>query len=225
MANTPIVQRLSGSQAIEINQVLRNTYLLLSLTLLASAGSAWFAMVNNVPPVGIFTLIIGIFGLQFLTMALKNSPFGLLAIFAFTSFMGYTLGPILNFYIHSFNNGGQIVMTSLGATGMIFLGLSFYAIVSRKNYSYMGGFLTAAVFAAFALILLNFWLQLPMMMLAISSIICLISSAFILYMTSAIIHGGERNYIMAAITLYVSIFNLFVSLLNILSFFSGGSRN
>ena len=221
MNESPVVQRLSGQSALEINSVLRNTYLLLSLTLLFSAGTAWYAMSINAAPVGLIMFLVGIFGLSFLTRALSNSPWGILAAFAYTGFLGYVLGPILNFYIHGFSNGGQLVMTALGATGMIFLGLSAYAITSRKNYSYMGGFLFVAILTAFLMGIGAVVFQMPMLHLFVSGLFCLISSAYILYTTSAIIHGGERNYIMATIALYAQLFNLFLSLLNILSFFYG----
>ena len=221
MNDSPIVQRMSGQSALEINSVLRNTYLLLSLTLLFSAGMAWYAMSINAAPVGIILFLVGIFGLNWLTSALRNSPWGILAAFAYTGFLGYVLGPILSFYIHGFSNGPQLVMTALGATGTIFLGLSAYAVVSRKNYSFMGGFLFVAILSAFLLGLGAVFFQMPMLQLAVSGLFCLISSAYILYTTSAIIHGGERNYVMATIMLYAQLFNLFLSLLQILSFFAG----
>ena len=208
-----------------INRVLKNTYLLLSLSLLFSAGLAYVAIITNAAPMGILLLLVGMFGLYFLTVKLRNSPWGVLAIFAYTGFMGYTLGPILNFYIHGFSNGPQIVMTSLGATGVIFLGLSSYVLVSRKDFSYLGGFIAVAVMVAFMAALGSIFFNIPMLNVLISSAFAVISSAYILYTTSQIINGGERNYIMATISLYIAIFNLFVSLIRILSFFAGGSRN
>ena len=170
-------------------------------------------------------LLAGMFGLYFLTVSLRNSAWGILAILAYTGFMGYTLGPILNFYIHSMVNGSQIVMTSLGATGVIFFALSAQAIISRKNYSYMGGLISVAILTAFMVGLGAMLFNMPMLQLVVSGAFAVISSAFILYTTSQIINGGERNYIMATISLYIAIFNLFVSLLRILSFFAGGNRN
>lgn len=206
------------------NQVLRNTYFLLSLTLLFSALTAGYAIISNAQPLGIFVLLIGMFGLYFLTVSLRNSGWGILAIFAYTGFMGYTLGPILNFYIHSFSNGSQIIMTALGATGLIFLSLSAYTLISRKDFSYLGGFIFVAAMAAFVLGLGSLFFHMPMLNLIISGAFAIISSAFILFTTSQIIEGGERNYIMATISLYIAIFNLFVSLLRILGSFSG-NRN
>lgn len=214
----------SRDAVLSTNRVLRNTYFLLSLTLLFSAAAAGYAIISNAQPIGFLMLLVGMFGLYFLTISLRNSRWGILAIFAYTGFMGYTLGPIINFYIHSFSNGSQIVMTSLGATGLIFLGLSAYALISRKDFSYLGGFIFVAIIVAFIGAFATMFLHIPMLSLLISGAFAVISSAFILYTTSQIIHGGETNYIMATISLYIAIFNLFVSLLRILGAFSG-NRN
>ena len=221
----PITASKSYNATISINRVLKSTYLLLSLTLIFSAAMAYTAIVTSAPPVNILLLLLGMFGLYFLTVKLRNSPWGVLAIFLYTGFMGYTLGPILNFYIHGFSNGSQIVMTSLGATGVIFLALSSYVLVSRKDFSYLGGFIAVAAMLAFMAGIGSIFFQMPILNVLISSVFALVSSAFILYTTSQIISGGERNYIMATISLYIAIFNLFVSLLRILSFFAGGNRN
>lgn len=212
---------------VEINRVLRNTYFLLSLTLLFSAGTATYAFLTNAASMGPLVLIVGMFGLYFLTVWLRNSAWGILAIFAYTGFLGYTLGPVLNFYIHNFTNGPQIIGTALGSTGLIFLGLSAYVLTTRKDFSYLGGFITAAVIGAFIVSLGALFFNIPLLQLIISGAFAVISSAFILYTTSQIIHDGERNYIMATISLYIAIFNLFVSLLRIFGAFSGNgsSRN
>lgn len=214
----------TSENTVAINRVLRNTYLLLSLTLMLSAAAAGYAIVSNAAPMNFIILLVGMFGLYFLTTALRNSGWGILAIFLYTGFMGYTLGPVLNFYIHNFTNGSQIIMTSLGATGLMFFGLSAYALVSRKSFSYLGGFIAVAAIAAFILSLVGIFFQMPMLQLIISGAFAVISSAFILYTTSEIMNGGERNYIMATISIYIAIFNLFVSLLRILGSFSG-NRN
>jgi modulator of FtsH protease len=221
MPSGNITQTGNYSEALAINRVLKNTYLLLSLTLLFSAAAAWYAMVSNAQPMGFILSLIGMFGLLFLTMSLKNSPWGLLAAFAFTGFMGYMLGPMLNFYIKTFSNGSQIILTSLGSTGLIFLTLSAYTIVSKKNFSYLGGFISMAMMVLFIGMIGSFLFNMPILQLVISGGIAVISAAYIMYTTSAIINGGERNYIVAAISLYINIFNLFVSLLRILSAFSG----
>jgi modulator of FtsH protease len=219
-----ITSKKSYESVLATNRVLRNTYLLLSLTLLFSAGTSWFAIATNAKPVGIILMLVGFFGLQFLTISLRNSGWGVLAIFAFTGFLGYTLGPLLNFYIHAFSNGPQLVMTALGTTGLIFFGLSAYVLVSRKDFSYMGGFIAVAIMVAFILGIGAAVFNWPLMSLIVSGAFALLSSAYILYTTSQIMNGGETNYIMATISLYVAIFNLFVSLLRILSAFSG-NRN
>lgn len=228
MALNPVSLTRRAESTIVVNRVLRNTYFLLSLTLLFSAATAAYATISQAPPIGFVGLLVGMFGLYFLTVWLRNSAWGLLAIFAYTGFLGYTLGPILNFYIHNFSNGTQIIMTALGATGFIFLGLSAYVLTTRKDFSYLGGFITVAVIAAFLMGLGALIFHMPALQLIISGVFAVISSAFILYTTSQIINDGERNYIMATISLYIAIFNLFVSLLRILSFFGGGgssSRN
>ena len=211
----------ASESVIATNKVLRNTYLLLSLTLLFSSATAGFAMVTNAPPVGILFTIIGMYGLLFLTQRLRNSIWGLPSIFAFTGFLGYTLGPIINMYINSYANGSQLVMTALGATGVIFFALSGYALTTRKDFSYLSGFLFVGVMLALLGMVASFFFAIPGLSLAVSAAFVLISSGLILFQTSMIINGGERNYIMATITLFVSIYNLFLSLLRILSAFSG----
>lgn len=206
------------------NKVLRNTYMLLAMTLVFSAVTAGLAMVNNTPPLNMWVTIIGYFGLLFITQALRNSPLGLVAIFAFTGFMGYTLGPILNMYIAAYSNGTQLIMTAFGGTGVIFFGLSGYAMATKKDFSYMGGMLAVGALVAFLAGIGAMVFNLPGLSLAVSAAFILISSGYILFQTSLIINGGERNYILATITLYVSIINLFLSLLRILAAIAG-NRN
>lgn len=220
MQQTNTVIRARSEGVLQTNSVIRNTYILLSMTLLFSACTAWAAMVTNAPPMGFIILPI-YFGLLFLTQALRNSPWGVASTFLFTGFMGYTLGPILNFTIQGFSNGSEIVMASLGLTGLIFFSLSAYALTTRKDFSYLGGFLFVAATVAFIAGLATFFFQAPLLFVLVSAAFVLISSGMILFQTSLIINGGERNYIMATISLYVSIYNLFLSLLRILSMFSG----
>jgi modulator of FtsH protease len=222
MAYEPYSVATRTGSILETNTVLRNTYLLLSLTLLFSAATAGLAMISNAIPVNPIITIVGYFGLLFLTTRLRNSGWGLLSIFALTGFMGYTLGPILNFYINNLPNGSQLVMTSLGATGLIFLGLSAYALTSRKDFSFLSSFLFVGMMVAFLGSLGAMFLHLNGLMLATSAMFAFISSGIILLQTSQIIHGGETNYIMATVTLYVSLYNLFLSLLNLLGM---GSRD
>ena len=203
------------------NSLIRNTYTLLSMTLLFSAATAGFAMVTQAPMVNIWLVLAGYFGLFFLTNYLRNSAWGLLSVFALTGFMGYTLGPILNAYISHYANGGQLVTYALGSTGAIFLGLSGYALTSRRDFSFMGGFIGAGILIAFIGAIANIFLGIPALGLAVSSMFVLLMSAYILYQTSAMVHGGENNYIMATVGLYVSIYNLFTSLLQLLGVFGG----
>lgn len=207
--------------ALSTNKVLKNTYLLLSMTLLFSSGIAMLAVHLNVQPPGLIITLAGMFGLMFLTQKLSNSPMGLLAIFAFTGFMGYLIGPIVNMYLHAFTNGSQLVASALGGTGVIFFALSGYAVTTKKDFSYMGGMLFVAVSVAFLAGIGAMIFNMPLLSIAVSGAFALISSAMILFQTSQIINGGERNYIMATISLYVSLFNLFLSLLRILSVFAG----
>lgn len=202
------------------NTVLRNTYLLLGMTFLFSAVTAGIAMATGAAPMNPLITIAGYFGLLFLTSRLSNSAWGLAAIFALTGFMGYTLGPILNLYLHHFANGHQLVMTSLGATGLTFFGLSAYALTTRKDFSFMSGFLMVGMIVAFLAGLAALFFHMSILSIAVSAMFVLLSSGMILLQTSAIIHGGETNYIMATVSLYVSLYNLFISLLNLLGFFS-----
>ncbi|HAU3589357.1 TPA: Bax inhibitor-1/YccA family protein [Legionella pneumophila] len=203
------------------NKVLRNTYLLLSLTFIFSALTAYVAFISGARPMNPLLMIVGVYGLMFLTQALRNSVWGLVSVFAFTGFLGYTIGPLLNYYITGFSNGPQIVATALGGTGMIFFALSGYALTTKKDFSYLGGFLFVGVMVALLAMIAGIFIQIPALQLVISAAFVLISSGLILVQTSAIIHEGETNYIMATIGLFVSIYNLFVSLLNLLSAFSG----
>ena len=201
------------------NTVIRNTYALLSMTLLFSALTAAVSMVLNLPHPGLLLTLGGYFGLLFLTTKFRDTAWGLACVFALTGFMGYTLGPILNAYL-AMANGGQLVMTAMGATGGIFLGLSGYALTTRKDFSFMGGFLMVGILVAFLAGLGAVFFEMPGLSLAVSSMFVLLMGGLILYQTSAIIHGGETNYIMATLTLYVSIFNLFTSLLHLLGAFN-----
>lgn len=198
-------------------KVLRNTYALLSLTMLFAAGIAALAVANSWPAPGLVITLVGYFGLLFAVHKLQNSGWALPAVFALTGFMGYTLGPILNAYL-AMPNGHETVMLALGGTGAVFLGLSAYAVVSRKDFGFMGGFLAVGILVAFLAGLAAIFFQLPAMSLAVSAAFMLLASGLILFQTSQIIHGGETNYVMATVTLYVSIYNLFVSLLSLLGF-------
>jgi len=217
LANT--VTRAQPS-VLATNKVIRNTYILLSMTLVFSALTAAASMVLKLPHPGMLITFAGYFGLLFLTTRFRDSGLGLVFVFALTGFMGYTLGPILNAYL-SLPNGNQLVMTALGATGVIFLSLSGYALTSRKDFSFMGAFLMVGILVAFLAGIAAMFFTMPGLSLAVSAMFVLLMSGLILYQTSQIIHGGETNYIMATVTLYVSIYNLFLSLLHLLGAFSG----
>jgi len=210
------VMQRSEAQVLEINKVLRNTYALLSMTLLFSAATAGLSMMMNMAPMNPFLTLIGYFGLLFLTTKYSQSSTGLIFIFALTGFMGLTLGPILNMYLTFMSNGAELIMTALGGTGIIFLGLSGYVLTSRKDFSFLGGFLMVGILVAFLAGLVGMLFSIPALSLAVSAMFILLMSGMILYQTSEIIHGGETNYILATISLYVSIYNLFLSLLQIL---------
>ena len=209
------------SSAIVINRTLRNTYQLLSATLLFSGLMAYLSMYLRLPYFGLLITLGGYFGLLFLVAKLRNSAFGILAVFALTGFMGLTLGPIVGAYTTGFSNGAELVGMAMTGTAVIFLSLSFYAITSQKDFSFMSGFLTAGIVVAFLAGIAAYFFQMPALSLAVSSAFILLMSGLILYETSNIIHGGETNYIMATVTLYISIYNLFLSLLHLLGVFSG----
>ena len=214
---TTLTESRSQTATLATNKVIRNTYMLLSMTLLFSALTAGVSMALNLPHPGLLLTLGGYFGLLFLTSKFRDSALGLVFTFALTGFMGYTLGPILNAYL-ALPNGGQVVMTAMAATGAIFLGLSTYALTSRKDFSFMGGFLMVGILVAFLAGLGAMFFEMPGLSLAVSAMFVLLMAGLILYETSNIIHGGETNYIMATVTLYVSIFNLFTSLLHLLGF-------
>ena len=210
----------SQPSVLATNKVIRNTYILLSMTLLFSAVTAGLSMALNLPHPGLLLTMVGYFGLLFLTNKFRNSSMGLVFVFALTGFMGVTLGPLLNMYL-SLPNGDQLVMTALGATGVIFLSLSGYALSSRKDFSFMGAFLMVGILVAFLAGLASVFFTMPGLSLAVSAMFVLLMSGLILYQTSELVHGGETNYIMATVTLYISIYNLFTSLLHLLGAFGG----
>jgi len=208
-----IHQDVVRESALATNKVLKNTYMLLSATLIFSAVMAAVGMAVNMPFINPIVTLVGYFGLLFLTYKFKNSAMGLVFVFALTGFMGLTLGPLLSLYIQSVPNGGQLVLTSLGTTGLIFMGLSAYVLTTRKDLSFMGGFLMVGMLGMLGVILLGLFINLSAFQMAISAGIVLLMAGMILYQTSAIIHGGETNYILATVSLYVSLYNIFVNLL------------
>ena len=205
------------TSALSSNRVLRNTYLLLSMTLFFSALVTAISVAWKLPHPGIIVTLVGFFGLLYATSKLQDSSWGLLAVFALTGFMGYTLGPIVSKYLAT-PNGGQIVMMAMGGTATIFVGLSAYALATRKDLSFMGGFLLAGSIVAFLAGLGAIFFQLPALSLTVSAAFVLLMGGLILFETSRIVHGGETNYISATVGLYVSIYNLFSSLLALIGF-------
>jgi modulator of FtsH protease len=211
MADVKTVARPSG-RAIEINRVLRNTYLLLGLTLGWSAIVAYVAMISEAPYLGFFPTLIGFYGLIFLVHRLANSAWGLFAAFLFTGFLGYTLGPLLTLFL-KLPNGPALVGQSLALTAGAFVGLSIYALITRRDFNFLSGFLVAGFFVLMGAVLLNYFVHLSGLPLVLSVGFVLFSCAAILFQTGSVIHGGETNYIRATVGLYVSIYNLFTSLL------------
>ncbi|MBS3965410.1 MAG: Bax inhibitor-1/YccA family protein [Methylomonas sp.] len=217
----PSIAQSSGAGILATHRVLRNTYLLLSMTLLFSAGMAGVAMTLDLPHPGLIITLVGYFGLLFLTHRFSHSALGIVFVFALTGFMGMTLGPILNMYLKAFANGQQLIFMALAGTGLTFLGLSAYALVTRKDFSFMAGFLMTGIWVAFFAGLAALLFSVPALSLAVSAMFVLLMAAMILFQTSQIIHGGETNYILATVTLYVSLYNLFTSLLQLLGVFGG----
>jgi len=206
--------------ALATNKVLRNTYLLLGATLAFSAIMAVVSMAVNMPPLGLLFLL-PYFGLLYAIHKTQNSAWGLLWTFALTGFMGLTLGPILNAYITYLPNGGEIVATALGTTAVAFLGLSAFAIKSGRDFSFMGGFLAIGAIGAFVLGIIAILFHLSTLSLVVSGMFLIVSGGFMLYQTSQIVRGGETNYILATVTLYVSLYNMFLSLLHLLGAAAG----
>jgi modulator of FtsH protease len=213
---------ISHSQAAvaDTNKVLRNTYWLLSMTLLCSAAAAGLSMLMNPSPtVGLVLFLVG-FGLMFWVHKAANSANGIIAIFAFTACMGAALGPMLNAYV-AFAGGPSLIFQALGGTALVFLTLSGYVLTTKKDFSFMGGFLMTGLMVMLVGVLVALFTNMPVFELALSAGIVLLMSGLILFDTSRIIHGGETNYILATISLYLSIYNLFTNLLHLLGAFGG----
>jgi modulator of FtsH protease len=208
-------------QVVQTNKVLKNTYMLLSATLGFSALTAVASMAIGVPPMAyllsvIAAMVLGIFVLP----RTANSTSGIGVIFLITGLLGFGLGSVLSIYL-ALPNGPQVIATAFAGTGIIFLGLSGYALTSKRDFSFMGGFLFAGMMVVILAMIANIFLQMPALALAVSGGIILLMSGFILFDTSRIIRGGETNYIMATYGLYLAIFNIFISLLQILGIMGG----
>ncbi|WP_120507006.1 FtsH protease modulator YccA [Rahnella bruchi] len=212
-----IVASSSSSRAgslLSTHRVLRNTYFLLALTLGVSAITATASTVLRLPSPGFLLTIVGFYGLMFLTYRTANSPAGILSAFALTGFMGYTLGPLLSSLLSV--GAGDIIMLALGGTALVFFCCSAYVLTTRKDMSFLSGMMMAGFVVLLVAVIANLFLQIPALSLAISCLFILFSAGAILWETSNIIHGGETNYIRATVSLYVSLYNIFVSLLSIL---------
>jgi len=201
---------------LSTHKVLRNTYFLLALTLGFSALTATASTLLMLPAPGLLLMLVGFYGLMFLTYRLADSPAGILAAFALTGFMGYTLGPILSSLLSA--GAGDIIMLALGGTALVFFCCSAYVLTTRKDMSFLSGMMMAGFVVLLVAVIANLFLQIPAFYLAISVMFILFSSGAILWETSNIIHGGETNYIRATVSLYVSLYNVFVSLLSLLGF-------
>ncbi|MGL5336420.1 MAG: Bax inhibitor-1 family protein [Enterovibrio sp.] len=214
-----ITQSSHRDSALSSNKVLRNTYFLLSLTLLWSSVIAAISMAMELPRPGLIVMLVGFYGLLFLTEKNRNSSLGLVFTFLFTGFLGYTLGPILNMYLSA--GLGWAIVPALGATALTFLACSAYALTTKRDLSFLNGMLLAGFIVILVGVVANIFLNMPMLTLALSGLFVLFSTAAILLTTQSIIRGGETNYISATISLYVSIYNLFLSLLQLLGFVGG----
>ncbi len=213
-----IVVNSQEESLLSTHKVLRNTYFLLGLTMAFSAVVAYISMSLNLPYPNLIVLLVGFYGLLFVTNRLANSAWGILAAFAFTGFMGYTIGPILNMYVA--RGMEDLIMLAFTGTAIVFFACSAYVLTTKKDMS----FLSTAIFSLFIVLLLgivaSFFFQIPALAVGISALFVVFSTMTILYETSNIIHGGETNYIRATVSIYVSIYNLFISLLRLLSIFS-----
>jgi modulator of FtsH protease len=207
----------AGSRSVlETNKVLRNTYMLLSITLMFSAIAAASTMAMGIGRGTSLMMSLGALGLIFFALPrTQNSASGIWVVFAFTGLIGGSLGPMLNHYM-AMANGGSLIMQALGGTALVFFGLSGYVLTTKKDFSFMGGFLMVGLLVAIVGMIANIFLQIPAMSLAISAGIVLVMSGFILFDTSRIINGGETNYIRATVSLYLNIVNLFTSILHLL---------
>lgn len=225
MSNQAHISTTQRSESVlQTNKVLRNTYMLLGLTLAFSAFTAYLSASMGLPHPGFIITLVGFYGLLFLVHKTANSAMGLVSVFALTGFMGYTLGPILGMISAIGPSGDEIIMTALGGTALIFFTLSAYVLSTKKDMSFLSGMMMALFVVLIVAFIANIFLNMPALQLTLSALFILFSAGAILMQTSAIIHGGERNYVLATVTLYVSIYNIFVSLIQILLAFAGGDE-
>lgn len=211
---------VAGLAELETSKVLRNTYLLLSMTLAFSALTAGVSVAMGVTLMNPWIFLIGVFGLSYLVHKTADSALGLLMVFLFTGFIGFYIGPVISLY-SAMPGGSSAVMSALGLTAVVFLSLSGYALVTKKDFSFMTGFIMVGMFVMLGAIIMGLVFDLGAIRTAISAGIVLLMSAMILWQTSAIIHGGETNYIRATVMLFMTIYNLFMSILHLLMAFGG----
>ncbi|MCZ6664719.1 MAG: Bax inhibitor-1/YccA family protein [Gammaproteobacteria bacterium] len=215
---TNIATARSEAAVLSTNKLIRNTYTLLAMTLIFSTFTASLSIVLQVPSgIAFGSFIGGIVLVWFVLPRYANSAAGIGVVFAVTGLLGLGLGPMLTQYL-ALPNGPQIVATALGGTGVIFLGLSGYALTTRRDFSFLGGFLFVGFLVVIGAMLVNIFLHIPALSLALSAVIIMLMSGFILYDTSRMINGGQTNYVLATISLYLSIFNIFINLLHLLGF-------
>ncbi|WP_413698762.1 Bax inhibitor-1/YccA family protein [Psychromonas sp. KJ10-10] len=213
--NSPFIQTQTGTSSVSINKVLKNTYILLGMTLAFSALTATIATMVNIGGMASLVLMLVGFGLLFVVSKTADTGKGLFWVFMFTGVMGASLGNMLNHYL-AMENGASLIMQALGTTALIFFALSAYALSSKKDFSFMGGFLMTGMIVVIVAMIANIFLQIALMQVVISSVVVMIMSGFILFDTSRIINGGETNYIRATVSLYLNLFNIFVHLLSLL---------
>ncbi|MGL0816727.1 Bax inhibitor-1/YccA family protein [Vibrio vulnificus] len=215
--NSPMFTRTSSVEStLQTNKVLKNTYFLLSMTLVTSAIAAVATMAIGIPPMMALVMQLAAIGILFFALPRSiNSSMGIVWTFVFTSLMGGALGPMLNYYA-SIPSGPSIIAQALGLTGMVFLGLSAYTITSKKDFSFMRNFLIAGLIIVIVAAIINIFVGSTLGQLVISSVSALVFSGFILFDTSRIVRGEETNYVSATISMYLNILNLFTSLLSIL---------
>ncbi len=212
---------VSTSSSMAINSVLKNTYMLLGMTLVWSAIMAFVAYTMNVGMLSPWLFIGGAIGLQLLIHFTADSSLGILATFLFTGFLGFTMGPFLNVIINTLANGSQLVMIAAGGTGLVFFGLSGYILTTKKDMTWLSGALVAGGMVALVAMIVAMFLDIPAIQLTLCVFFIILSSAMILYQTSSIVHGGETNYVLATVSLYLSVYNLFMTMLQLLVAFYG----
>jgi modulator of FtsH protease len=214
--NSQFIKTQTSNPSVSINKVLKNTYILLGMTLAFSALTATIATMMGLGSIVSLVLMLVGFGLLFVVSKTADTSKGLFWVFMFTGVMGASLGNMLNHYL-AMENGSSLIMQALGSTALIFFALSAYALTSKKDFSFMGGFLMTGMIVVIIAMIANLFLQIPIMQVVISSVVVLIMSGFILFDTSRIINGGETNYIRATVSLYLNLFNLFIHLLVLLN--------